>query len=306
MSKFVPQGMGWIPDLPDTRDFTFRHPEVLSLLRQFKQAKQEAMQDDVDLHRDSEGEYFTTPEDQGSLNSSSAFAVLSLLEYFERRVYGRTFEGSKLFLYKVTRNHVAKNNGVIGDTGADLRTTLKVLTQIGVPSEVYWPYDVNRFDEEPSSFHYAIAKPVRNLKYFRLDESNSTGEKTWANVRSFLTAGFPVVFGFPVPTSLTTDANIPFRPELDALQGAQCVVAIGYRSNYFGKRQDAILIRSSWGIQWGDNGNGWLPVAYVRNQIARDFWTIVSESWTCSRELYLPSVVNAISTANGRRSTPKE
>jgi C1A family cysteine protease len=293
--------MGWIPDLPDTRDYTFRHPEVLSLLRRLKQLQQEPVPDFVDLRQDSEGEYFTTPEDQGSLNSSSAFAVLSLLEYFERRIHGRTYEGSKLFLHKVVRNLIAKEVGAIGDIGADLRTTFKVLTKIGVPAEDYWPYDVERFDEEPSAFYYAIAKPLRDLKYFRLDEPNSTGEATWANVRSFLNAGFPVVFGIPVPRSLTTDANIPFRPEFDALRGAQAVVAVGYSSNHFGKRQDALLIRCSWGSQWGDNGNGWLPVSYIRNQIARDFWTIASDDWAPSSELSVPSVVSLIKTASGRR-----
>lgn len=300
MSKFVPKGMGWIPDLPDARDLTFRHPEVLSLLRGLKQSEQESQPDSVDLRQDSEGEYLTTPEDQRSLNSSSAFAVLSLIEYFERRVHGRTFEGSKLFLYKVARNLIAKKVGTIGDTGADLRTTLKVLTKIGVPNEDYWPYDVDRLDEEPIAFHYATAKPMRHLTYFRLDEPNNTGETTWMNVRSFLAAGFPIVFGIPVPKSLTTDANIPFRPELDAIRGAQAVVAVGYSSNHFGKRQGAILIRCSWGSLWGDNGYGWLPVSYVRNQTARDFWTIVSDDWTSSAELSIPSVLSILNTVSGK------
>ena len=37
MSIIVPQGMGWIPDLPDARDYTYRHEEVLRLLRRLKQ-----------------------------------------------------------------------------------------------------------------------------------------------------------------------------------------------------------------------------------------------------------------------------
>lgn len=262
------------------------------LLRRLKKSEQEAMPDSIDLRQDSEGEYFTTSEDQGPLNSSSAFAVLSLLEYFERRIDGHTYEGSKLFLYKVTRNRLAKEAGARGNSGADLRTTLKVLTKIGVPSEEYWPYVIDNFDEEPSAFYYAIAKSLRHLKYFRLDEPNTTGESTLISVKSFLAAGFPVVFGIPVPTSLTTNSSIPFRPKLDDLRGAQSVVAVGYRSNHFGKRQDAILIRSSWGSQWGDRGNGWLPAAFVLNQLARDFWTLICKDWIASCELSRPSVVD--------------
>ena len=108
VSKFVPQGMGWVPDLPDARDYTYRHDEVLQFLRRLKRSRRKTLPNEVDLRRDEEGEYFTPPEDQGPLNCSAACAVLGLVEYFERRVRGRTFEGSKLFLYKVARNRQQK------------------------------------------------------------------------------------------------------------------------------------------------------------------------------------------------------
>ena len=118
MSKFIPQGMGWIPDLPDARDYTYRDDAVLPLLRQLKRSRRKTLPSNVDLRRDDDGEYFTPPEDQGPLNCSAACAVLGLVEYFERRVRGRTFEGSKLFLYKATRNRLQKRLRVTGDTGA--------------------------------------------------------------------------------------------------------------------------------------------------------------------------------------------
>ena len=125
--------------------------------------------------------------------------MLGLVEYFERRVRGRTFEGSTLFLYKVTRNRTQKRMRVMGDSGADLRTTLKVLVQFGVPPEEHWPYEMNRFDDEPSAFIYGLAKRFAGMHYFRLDEPNQHGAKTWETVKSFLAAGFPVVFGFRFP-----------------------------------------------------------------------------------------------------------
>jgi C1A family cysteine protease len=220
--------------------------------------------------------------------------VLGLVAYFERRVRGRTFEGSKLFLYKVTRNRLQKRFRVMGDTGADLRTTLKVLVQFGVPPEEHWPYDIDNFDEEPNAFLYSLAKPFRGVRYFRLDGPNCDGGKTWEVVRSFLAAGFPVAFGFPVPASLTADPNVPYRPHLDSIRGGQAAVAVGYRSNHFGLGQHALLIRSSWGSQWGDNGNGWLPIAFLRRQLAKDFWTLVSEQWLDSSELSQPSVIDSV------------
>ena len=58
-------------------------------------------------------------------------------------------------------------------------------------------------------------------------------------------------------------------------------------------KRGAVLwsIRSSWGSQWGDNGHGWLPINYVRNQLAKDFWSLVSEQWLDSEDLSQPSVI---------------
>ena len=277
--------MGWIPDLPDIRDYTYRHQAVLSLLRKLRLPARKKLPDEVDLRSDGDGEYFSPAEDQGPLNCSAAFAVLSLVEYFERRIYGRTFEASRLFLYKVARNHRHKQSCVSGDTGADLRTTLKVLVNFGVPPEEHWPYVISKFDEEPSPFLYRLARPLVGVRYFRLDEPNRDGTATWETVQSFLATGFPIAFGFPVPTSLTSDANIPFRPEFDSLRGGQAALAVGYRQHHFGRNQHALLVRNSWGSQWGAKGYGWLPAAYLRHQLARDYWTIASADWTPSVEL---------------------
>jgi C1A family cysteine protease len=57
-------------------------------------------------------------EDQGNLGSCTANAGVGLLEYYERRAFGKHLDGSRLFLYKASRNLL----GWTGDTGAYLRT----------------------------------------------------------------------------------------------------------------------------------------------------------------------------------------
>lgn len=297
MTRFVPQGMGWLPDLPDPRDYTFRHGRVLPLLARLIRTEGLELPPRVDLRRDEHGEYFTPPEDQGPLNCSCAFAVLSLAEYFERRGRGRTFEGSKRFLYKVTRNRIQTQLRATGDTGADLRTTLKEFVQAGVPKEVHWPYIVHQFDEEPGAFPYRQARPFPGLRYLRLDEANRSGKKTLKIVKSFLAAGFPVAFGFPVPSSLTKESDIPYRHGLDSYRGGQAAVAVGYDDNRAGPdKTGALLIRCSWGSEWGDHGYGWLPFAYVRNQLARDFWTFVNEDWLDATEFSRPATIYSVET----------
>lgn len=297
MSKFIPQGLGWVPDLPDHRDYTFRHEKVLPLFKKLRPSDSAVLTDSVDLRYGDDGElFFTDPGDQGLISSSTAFAVLDLVEYFERRIHGQSFEGSKRFLYKVTRNLRSKQQTCVGDTGADLRSTLKALAVLGVPKEADWPYDQDRFNDEPSAFIYQLARRIDGLRYFRIDtplsQTASGSEPTrWNLLTEFLSAGFPIAFGFSVPSSLTDDANIPYRPDLDGIRGGQAVLAVGYRLHHFGRNQHALLVRSSWGHQWGDNGNGWLPMNYVQNQLARDFWTVVCDRWLDSTELSRPNCI---------------
>ena len=291
MSSFSPTGMGWLPDLPDARDRTFMHPTVRRLITSLDGYAGLQLPGEIDLRSDDEGVYFGTVEDQGSLDCSPVFAVLSLIEYFERKIHGRQFHGSRLFLHKVTRNLLRRPNSSPGNThsgmdlGVDLRSTFKALTIFGVPPSRYWPYSSENVDREPSQFLYGLASQPSDLIYFRLDARNQSGSETWGILTSFLTAGFPVAFGFSMPSSVTEKPEIYYRGEFEAAAGGHAVVAVGFELHRFGTGQHALLIRNSWGRDWGDGGYGWLPSAFVANQLARDFWTCIDASWFLNDEM---------------------
>jgi C1A family cysteine protease len=279
--------MGWLPDLSDPRDYTTEHKQVRLLLQRLKRRRRRPLPAVVDLRADEHGVYFLPPEDQGPLNCSSVFAILSLVEYFERRALGNTFEPAKLFLYKMAR----KVRGLPGDSGVDLRSTLKALVRYGVPPAQYWPYQPAGFDDEPRDlsligFHREFA----SLRYFRLDGPGASGSEVLQLVKSFLAALFPVAFGFPVPGSLGRGPDIPHRPTFDAIRGGQAVVAVGYNDRHAAATKGALLVRSSWGETWGDGGYGWLPFAYLEQKMARDFWTLAGEDWLNSGEFFHPAI----------------
>jgi len=48
------------------------------------------------------------------LGSCTAHAVVGIIEYYERKAFGKHIDASRLFLYKVTRNLMKQK----GDTGA--------------------------------------------------------------------------------------------------------------------------------------------------------------------------------------------
>ena len=89
---------------------------------------------------------------------------------------------------------------MIGDTGAWLRTAMGALALCGVPDEKYWPYTDSKpeFDDEPPSFVYAVADNYEAVKYFCHDPLSAglSGKAVLTDVKKYLAAGIPSMFGF--------------------------------------------------------------------------------------------------------------
>ena len=181
--------MGWRPELPDLRDYTFQTIEVADILGPLKlfKAAISTLPTSVDLKK-----WFSPIEDQGELGSCTANAGVGVFEYFERRAFREHIDASRLFLYKVRRDLMQET----GDTGAYLRTTMGAMVLFGVPPEKYWPYDISKFDEEPSAFLFGFADNYKALKYVNLDTPGTTPTKLLASIKTNISAGIPSIFGF--------------------------------------------------------------------------------------------------------------
>lgn len=262
-------GLGWHPDLPDARDYTPEHEGIARLLEQLR--RNEPSRQDLDLR-----EYFVGIADQRDQNTSTAHACIALLQYHLRRAYGRIIEPSELFVYKAARRLLDWT----GDSGAQLRATLKAIVRFGAPPRHLWPTEPACLDREPDAYAYSFRDDCASLRYVRLDDFRDTPERTLQRVKSFLAAGFPSVFGFSVTTAVTRAEDVAFPKIFDRVRGGQAVVAVGYDDQRrILSDRGALLIRNSWGNDWGCDGYGWLPYAYVRHALAMDFWTIIDEDW---------------------------
>ena len=261
-------GMGWQRDLPDIRDFT---PETDAMEKIFHKSKalkppKAGIAKSVDLSK-----WCSPIEDQGSIGSCTANAGVGLLEYYERRAFGHHLDASRLFLYKVTRKLLHWT----GDTGAWLRTTMKAMVLFGIPPEEYYPYDISKYDDEPSAFLYSYAQNYQSIKYYRLDRATASSTQLLKRLKSFLAAGYPAMFGFTVYNFGNDKGEFEYPGPNDTAQGGHAIVAIGYDDNRkIGKHKGAVKIRNSWGPDWGEGGYGWLPYAYVEAGLADDFWSL--------------------------------
>jgi C1A family cysteine protease len=284
-------GMGWLPDYPDFRDYTDQTEEIQMVLGQGEKRKVKTIPVSFDLR-----EWCSPIEDQGNLGSCTAHAGAGIIEYYERKAFGRHIEASRLFLYKVTRNLMK----MTGDTGAYLRTTMGSMLLFGVPPEAYWPYsdDGKRFDLEPPAFCYAFAQNYQALKYFRHDPAGVKGEEVLKRIKTYLSKGHPAMFGFTVYNSIeqaVSNGRIPFPAPKERIEGGHAVAAVGYDDkmkirNKYGKVETtgALIIRNSWGKEWGERGYGWLPYEYVSRGLAEDFWSILKKEWIDTGEFERP------------------
>jgi C1A family cysteine protease len=288
-------GTGWLPPTYDQRDYTEDHPAVAPLVQQLKFPRTRggnlgaALPAKVDLRQ------FCSPiEDQGNLGSCTANAATGIVEYYQKRSKKKYTNGSRLFVYKNTRNLM----GVTGDTGAWLRNTMGALALCGVADERYWPYNIADFDVDAPAFVYAIADNFEALKYFSHDPlgKNVAYPQVLASVKKYLVAGIPSMFGFwGFQSSFSSDVPgaFPVPDPSEPIQWGHAVVAVGYDDNIEIKNlahgttsKGALLIRNSWGAAWGNNGYGWIPYQYVLDNNAMDFWSLLSQAWVDTEQFH--------------------
>lgn len=293
---FEGMGMGWLPDYPDHRDISPEMDQVSQKLKELGQHDSvKVMLGKVGV---AEPARVTLPatvdlrpwcspiENQGPLGSCTAHAGVGIVEYFERRAFGKHIDASRLFLYKTTRNLMRQ----VGDTGAFLRSTMGSLVLFGVPPEEYWPYVVADFEKEPSAFCYAFAQNFQAITYYRLDPMGTTPNVLLDRIKANLAGGLPSMFGFTVFSSYTqanTTGKIPFPTRGEKIVGGHAIVAVGYDNGIKIKNTapgatettGALLIRNSWGPTWGAGGYGWLPYEYVLKGLADDWWSLLKNEW---------------------------
>lgn len=236
------------PDKPDSRDYIYTStfaPLPLS----------------VDNRK-----HLTPIVDQGWLGSCTANAVGGFREGLEVEDGRVVHPLSRLFLYYHSRAVIGREST---DSGAYLRDAIKVLAKMGMPLESDWEYNQSRFTVKPPLEVEESAKKYRIAEYHRVD--------TIDDLFSALADGHNVVVGVMLWESFyrtSSDGNVPLYDPAngDMPLGGHAMLACGYRTVEDGKRE--VLMRNSWGEDWGDKGYCWMPMEY--QYLYSDMWTGVA------------------------------
>lgn len=237
---------GYIPDLPDFRDFKFSVEEAI------------ALPTSVDLRPKC-----PSIMDQLRLGSCTANGIDFMLRYMEIVEGRKATNRSRLFIYY---NERAMEGTINSDSGAMIRDGIKSVAQQGACSEYEWPYNISKFAEKPSANAYRLATRFKALRYERLAQTEQS-------LKQALAQGYVFVFGFSVYQSfesqeVASTGVVPMPMKDESLLGGHCMVCVGYKDGRF-------ICANSWGTSFGDHGYVYMPEAYLLNaSLASDFWTV--------------------------------
>jgi C1A family cysteine protease len=214
----------------------------------------------VDLRPEMPGIY-----DQEQEGSCVANSLSGGVEF----VKGDNVVPSRQFLYYNCR----EIDGTVNqDSGSTITTGIHALNSIGICAETLWPYTMDDMYVKPTPNCYAEAKKELLTGYSQLP----TGEAVIVELQKSLSAGYPVAFGMQLfsymESSHMARTGVLHMPDTYTEQylGGHALLIVGIDMN-----KEQVIIRNSWGKDWGQDGYFTAPFEYISTQqLASDFWSI--------------------------------
>jgi len=113
---------------------------------------------------------------------------------------------------------------------------------------------------------------------------------TLLKIRACLSASLPSSLGFSLYRSslvlAADDGEVPMPKQDEEPVGSHAILLVGYDDDKVigdGKEHEktkgAFLFKNSWSTDWGADGYGWLPYAYLTSGLAKDCWSMTQARW---------------------------
>lgn len=193
-------------------------------------------------------------KDQGPEGACTGFAYSGMLEFLFRKYRDSGVTLSPQYVYYREREADGQLNL---DEGADMRTGAMVITKWGACLEGDDPYSYSTFKTAPTQAMIDDGLKYRAGAYHKITDFYS--------MKTCLASGYCFVLGFQVPMSFeendTAKTGLLQMPKPDEqMLGGHAVLCYGYDDS-----KNALLIRNSWGYDWGLEGNFLMPYEFAQN-----------------------------------------
>lgn len=212
--------------------------------------------------------------DQGPQGSCTGFMVAGAGSFL-RAIKGEpAFVPSARFPYWNAREI---EGTTLDDSGAQIRSAVKAVVKKGVCSDWLCRYSVDGYASRPSFLAYWGAACNLISAYERVDNSRLSHLKLCIDNQLPIAFGFAVYETFEIENEgIAKDGLMRMPSATEVLVGRHAVWAIGYddEKDIRGQR-GGFLIRNSWGLDWGEAGNFWIPYSLITDKtFAADFWVL--------------------------------
>jgi C1A family cysteine protease len=200
--------------------------------------------------------------DQGRLGSCALNAIAGAVQFHETRIGLPMLMPSRLQMYYMFR----ESKGLVDiDTGCSFDDVIALVQENGFCTEKEWPYNISNFAVHPNEACEKVSHDHTITHFERICTNLMEMKKE-------LSQGTPVLFGIQTFDNWRgLNATVPLPTSSSQSVGGHGILAVGYDDDL-----KHVIFRNSWGEAWGDNGYGYVPFDYFKDELAWDFVVIRS------------------------------
>lgn len=196
-------------------------------------------------------------QDQGTRSTCLAFTITAAHEMVRKLQSEIVEDLSEEVLYWRCKQIDGDN-----EPGSAFPSARNALRNLGQPCEDVWPYDMNRDDTDPS---YAPSPEVLDNAIFYKAPMRRI-KANIRNIRYCLAKGYAVALGILISRGFfePIEGHITMPDHDKEFMEGHAVLVVGYDDNA-NLRKGFLTLRNSWGVDWGDEGYGYLPYTYIEH-----------------------------------------
>jgi hypothetical protein len=247
---------------------------------------QDVLPASVDLRQ-----YAPAVGDQGQIGACVAWSIgYSIMGYWANRTNGAGAPYAPLFLYQ---RNVAKGGAPTAGLVADW--VLANAQSAGIDTQEDYFQGTTNWQQAPTQAQIDNARNYRVSGWNRLFNGAGQGTGAQLAIEQALASGNPVAMGMPVYRDfMYLGSHSVYSTTSGTSLGGHMIAVYGYDSQ-------GVLIRNSWGPNWGNSGDAHISWAFVTKQATSAF--SVSGITTPATPVSIAPTVAALSVTKAARGT---